>query len=524
MPAANPKTKGKVKPEEDRGVAKNERALKGGFRQDAIATTKAAGKPDAPKDGQEGRPNQESTPEVELPVTDRLPFNIFVLTTTFLNILIIGLEQAVAKNRATCFRHCSKVRCLCLHSCPQEQSWTRQPLALQDLSTDGSGVIWFALESLFVILFIIELGIRWASLKRRSTFFHDGWNICDVILVLASAIDCFVLSLIGVGGQIRFFTVLRALRVIRFVRLVRMFSAFRELWLLVGGLTNSVKALSWVGLVVFMLIYVCGIICTAEIGQNDETYAIGPSYNGEVWPYKQYFGTVFRSMFTLLQVLTLDGWCDDIVRHVVYRQPVMGVFFICFILLTSFGLMNVVVGIIVENTLAAAQVVDKRKEEKLARHRKETVQQLVAILSRSDSRRSGLISLEELRAANQSVIVQKKFESIGLQFEEVEHVFTLLDVDRSGKIELLRFENACRELVGGGKRRDIAQVEVNIGTLANRLDKLDNKFGLIEREVATIAAMTEEFVHNTVRHLTGHDPTLAKRSDSKSTSTASSEL
>ena len=104
-------------------------------------------------------------------------------------------------------------------------------------------------------------------------------------------------------------------------------------------------------------------------------------------------------------------------------------------------------------------------------------------------------------------------------------------------------------------------LQVNIGTLANRLDKLDNKFGLIEREarcsaplavcqmqahrgklllrslynareVATIAAMTEEFVHNTasvqdflppwsilvthyiaceVRHLTGHDPTLAKR-------------
>lgn len=492
MATAKPKAKGKgkVKPEEDKGVAKNERALKGGYRTVQVDNIGKPGKnadPEAQnKDGQEGRPNQEAQQEVDLPVTDRLPFNIFVLATTFLNILIIGLEQ--------------------------------------DFETDANSIIWFIFESLFVILFIIELVIRWASLKRRSTFFHDGWNICDVILVLASGVDCFVLSLIGIGGQIRFFTVIRALRVIRFVRLVRMFSAFRELWLLVGGLTNSVKALSWVGLVVFMLIYVCGIICTAEIGQNDETYAIGPSYNGEVWPYKQYFGTVFRSMFTLLQVLTLDGWCDDIVRHVVYRQPVMGVFFICFILLTSFGLMNVVVGIIVENTLAAAQVVDKRKEEKLARHRKETVQQLVAILSRSDSKRSGLISLEELRAANQSVIVQKKFESIVLQFEEVEHVFTLLDVDRSGKIELLRFENACRELVGGGKRRDIAQVEVNMGTLANRLDKLDNKFGLIEREVATIAAMTEEFVHNTVRHLTGHDPTLAKRSDSKDTSTESSEL
>jgi len=361
----------------------------------------------------------------------------------------------------------------------------------------------------FCILFLGELGARYAT--SHGHFFKDGWNVADLILVLGSVVDAFFLNPAGIGGQIRFFTVLRALRVIRLVRLVRMFTAFRELWLLVGGLINSVKALSWVGVVVFMLIYVCGIICTAEIGQNEETYAIGPSYNGEVWPYKQYFGTVFRSMFTLFQVLTLDGWCDDIVRHVVYRQPVMGGFFIFFIILTSFGLMNVVVGIIVENTLAAAQVVDKRKEEKAAKQRKEVVEQLTSILERSDSQRSGLISLEELRAANQSAIVQQKFELVGLNFDEVEHIFSLLDVDRSGKIELVRFENACRELVGGGKRRDIAQVEVNMGTLANRLDKLDHKFTNIEKEVSMITAMTENFVHTTVRHLTGHDPTEVRR-------------
>eukprot|EP00438_Fugacium_kawagutii_P024113 Skav209066 [mRNA] locus=scaffold760:342758:355899:+ [translate_table: standard] len=89
------------------------------------------------------RPNQENQQEVDLPVTDRLPFNIFVLATTFLNILIIGLEQ--------------------------------------DFETEENGIIWFIFESLFVILFIIELVIRWASLKRRSTFFQDGWNVCDVI-------------------------------------------------------------------------------------------------------------------------------------------------------------------------------------------------------------------------------------------------------------------------------------------------------------------------------------------------------
>eukprot|EP00441_Pelagodinium_beii_P018878 CAMPEP_0197655808 /NCGR_PEP_ID=MMETSP1338-20131121/39679_1 /TAXON_ID=43686 ORGANISM="Pelagodinium beii, Strain RCC1491" /NCGR_SAMPLE_ID=MMETSP1338 /ASSEMBLY_ACC=CAM_ASM_000754 /LENGTH=495 /DNA_ID=CAMNT_0043231527 /DNA_START=62 /DNA_END=1547 /DNA_ORIENTATION=+ len=467
----------KVKPFQEKSKAVNqERALKGGFREGVdreyeSKAEKAKAEAGNEDQEQEGGLADEFKAEANTPITDKLPFNIFVLVTTFLNIFIIGLEQ--------------------------------------DVDPNGESFVWFLFEAFFACLFLGELIIRYMA--ARDTFFKDGWNIADLLLVVGSIVDCFVLNPAGLGGQIRFFTVIRALRVIRLVRLVRMFTAFRELWLLVGGLINSVKALSWVGCIIFMLIYVCGIICTAEIGQNDETYAIGPSYNGEVWPYKQYFGSVFRSMFTLFQVLTLDGWCDDIVRHVVYRQPVMGGFFIFFILLTSFGLMNVVVGIIVENTLAAAQVVDKRKEEKAAAMRKDVVEQLTSILERSDAQRSGLISLEELRAANQSAIVQKKFEMVGLKFDEVEHIFSLLDVDRSGKIELVRFDNACRELVGGGKRRDIAQVEVNMGTLANRLDKLDHKFTNIEKEVAMISQMTENFVHNTVRHLTGHDPTEVER-------------
>lgn len=461
----------KVKP--DNGV-NQERALKGGYRIELDERDIKAGK--VPKVASKDPSKDKSLGgNDELLLTDKLPFNIFVLCTTFGNILIIGLEQ--------------------------------------DFHSEPRSIIWFLFEVVFTVLFLLEMAVRYYVLPRRINFWYDGWNVADLILCLGAAADCFFLNPAGIGGQIRFFTAIRALRVIKLVRLVRMFTAFRELWLLTGGLMNSVKALSWVGLVIFMLIYVCGIICTAEIGQNDETYAIGPSYNGEEWPYKQYFGSVFKSMFTLFQVLTLDGWADDIVRHVVYRQPFLGVFFIGFILLTSFGLMNVVIGIIVENTLAAAQVVDKRKEEKQAKTRKATVEQLVSILERSDSSRSGLISIEELRAANQSVIVQKKFESIGLKFEEVEHIFGLLDVDRSGRIELIRFENACRELVGGGKRRDIAQVEVNMGTLANRLDKLDHKFNNIEHEVATISAMTKDFVHNTVRHLTGHDPAQMHRSN-----------
>jgi len=308
---------------------------------------------------------------------------------------------------------------------------------------------------------------------------------------------------------VRLLTVLRTLRLVRLVRLVRMFPMFRELWLLVGGLVNSLKALGWVGIIVIIVLYVCSILVTTEIGQNDEVYGAGPSYDGEVWPYKEYFGTVWRSMFTLFQVLTLDGWCDDIVRHVVHRQPLMAIFFVVFLLLTAFGLMNVVIGIIVENTLAAAQVADSRAEQQEAYNRKKAVEKLEEILAKSDVNRSGEISMEELQAAGQSPIVQAQFQAIGLKFEEAQEIFGLLDYERRGRIELKRFAASCRELVGGARRRDIVQVEITVGTLAQRLDSLDQKFTSMENEVRGLHTMADDFVQNTVRLLTGFDGTNA---------------
>merc|ERR1719265_3106545 len=109
-------------------------------------------------------------------------------------------------------------------------------------------------------------------------------------------------------------------------------------------------------MILFLVMYSCGVVVTTLIGQNPEVYGNGPSYDGLVWPYKEYFGTVFKSMFTLFQIVTLDGWCDDIVRHILYFQPMFAIRFMGFLVLTAFGLMNVVIGVIIENTLSAANV------------------------------------------------------------------------------------------------------------------------------------------------------------------------
>jgi len=378
----------------------------------------------------------------------------------------------------------------------------------QDLAPSDAGLAgrfgWWICDILFCVCFAAEMVLRLICARTHLIdWFFDLWNVLDFLLVVAFVIDVLFLVPAGVGGFVRFCSVLRVLRVVQLVRLVRILPAFRELWLLVGGLATSMKALAWVGLIVVLLMYVGAILVTTEIGQNHESYGTGPSYDGEIWPYEKYFGSVPRSMFSLLQVMTLDGWCDDIVRHVVHRQPFMGLFFVAFLLITAFGLMNIVIGIIVENTLAAAQVVDRSSQEHEAVKRKFAVERLADLLLRSDSRRTGEASLPDLVEAYENPVIRDLFKDIGMTLEEAKQIFQLLDHERSGKVELKRFANSCRELVGGARRRDIAQVEVTVGALARNLEQLDGQFSKIQAEVSSLNALADQFARGTVRELTG---------------------
>lgn len=420
--------------------------------------------------GEESRVNQIAKPRAPIiHLIDKLWFNIFVSSTAFANAFVIGLEQ--------------------------------------ELSESDGGIsdrlMWYMIELGFACAFSVEILMRMSALKLR--FLFDLWNIFDTLIVCGCIIDALVLQPAKMGGKLRLLTTLRCLRIVRLVRLVRMYKSFRELWLLVGGLVNSVKALAWICIILMLLIYVCSVVTTTEIGHNDKVYGNGPSYDGLVWPYKEYFGTVFKSMFTLFQIVTLDGWMDDIVRHILYFQPVVAILFMGFLVVTAFGLMNVVVGVIVENTLAGAAVADEAVEKEQASIRRKALSQLHVMLELSDTKRCGDISLLELQAAAQSRVVQKQFEALDVKQTEVEQLFELLDYERKGKVQLKKFIDSCRELVGGHRRRDIAQVEITVGTLTQRLDSLDRKFTHIETEIAALGNLTEDFLQNTVRLLTGFD-------------------
>jgi len=113
--------------------------------------------------------------------------------------------------------------------------------------------------------------------------------------------------------------------------------------------------------------------------------------------------------------------------------------------------------------------------------------------------------MEELQAASHSRIVQEKFEVIGIKYQEIAEIFRLLDYSTSGRIELNRFAASCRELVGGAKRRDIAQIEVTVGSLTQHLNCLETRFGELESDISGLHSLTDNFIKNTVNVLTGFD-------------------
>jgi len=336
----------------------------------------------------------------EKPWIEKPPFQVFIGVVIMSNALTIGLETDMADPEA---------------------------VAIKDR------LEWFVIENVFCVVFLVELLLRLAY--QRMAYFKEAWNLCDFALVVLAIVDTWILSAVVQdaegGGNLRVLSVLRVIRMMRLARLIRLLRSFRELWLIVNGLIESMKTLFWVSLLLVLFLYVCAIFLTMQVGKNDLMYMEYRKLSGG-WDYQKYFGTVPASMYTLFQMLTLESWADGVARHVVSNQPVLALFFLIFLLITTFGLLNLVVGVIVENTLTAAANNEEKIKKQQEKDRARTLEYLREIFEMADEDRSGTLELEEFQSALEDPEVLKKLRMVDLPVQEAEALFTVLDADGSG--------------------------------------------------------------------------------------------
>ncbi len=187
-----------------------------------------------------------------------------------------------------------------------------------------------ALDLMALSIFVVELAAK--LLVYRLAFFKDPWNVFDFVIVGAALLPS------GSG-----FSVMRALRILRALRLVSTIPKMRQV---VQALLSAVPAMGSVIGLLGLIFYVAAVMATKLFGGA----------------FDEWFGTLGRSLYSLFQIMTLESWSMGIVRPVMATYPQAWIFFVPFILITSFAVLNLFIAIIVNAMHEAADEDDDRND------------------------------------------------------------------------------------------------------------------------------------------------------------------
>ena len=171
------------------------------------------------------------------------------------------------------------------------------------------------LDQFILSIFVIEIVLRIVVYGRA--FWRDPWSLFDFTVV--------AIALIPASGP---FAVLRALRVLRVLRLLTMVPSMRRV---VGALLNAIPGLGSIALMLMVFYYVFAVIATNIFGAA----------------FPEWFGTLGNSFYTLFQIMTLESWSMGIVRPIMETFPYAWAFFVPFIMVATFTMLNLFIAIIV---------------------------------------------------------------------------------------------------------------------------------------------------------------------------------
>jgi voltage-gated sodium channel len=171
------------------------------------------------------------------------------------------------------------------------------------------------IDHVCLAIFVAELVMKLYAF--RLAFFKTSWNVFDLLVVGIALVP-------GSGA----FGVLRSLRVLRVLRLISMVPQLRRV---VEALVKAVPGILSIGALLLLLFYVSAVMATMLFKDT----------------FPAEFGSLSASLFSLFQVMTLDSW-SDLTRRMIEVHPWAPVFFVPYILLSAFTVLNLFIAVIVD--------------------------------------------------------------------------------------------------------------------------------------------------------------------------------
>lgn len=202
-------------------------------------------------------------------------------------------------------------------------------MSTSDVIMGHMGGLLNVIDRVVLAIFVAELALKLFAYGWR--FFASAWNIFDFLVVS-----------IGLLPDKQGLSALRGLRVVRALRLLSVVPQMRSV---VQALLDALPGMGAVIVMLSIVYYVFAVMATLMYGAA----------------FDEWFGTLGRSLYSLFQIMTLESWSMGIVRPVMLVFPNAWVFFVPFIVITAFSVLNLFIGLLV-NTMQTAVEDDAEAE------------------------------------------------------------------------------------------------------------------------------------------------------------------
>jgi len=297
------------------------------------------------------------------------------------------------------------------------------------------------INSVFLAFFILEIAVK-IEVLGYAKYAKDPWNIFDVtvtvlVCVQMSATYCSISD--HIYDHMLNYVAADFTQILRLCRLFRLARVFKELGVLIRSFLMSITALGWIFVLLLLWFYLSACITTIFIGRRE---GMKDENQEEVHALRAKFKTIPLSMFALFEVMTLEGWGDN-VRPLLHTRPHMVFFFLMFIFVTAFFMLNLVTAVVVDRTVAAQEEHEEGVVQEQTQQRNARISLMCAVLKEWNSNADDpdLISREDfMTALADNPELDETMDELGLSRKQLSSMFGCAEHDGEERTSISNLE------------------------------------------------------------------------------------
>jgi len=324
--------------------------------------------------------------------------------------------------------------------------------------------------------FFGELSFRIAADGMRWFFFNSdnkNWNWFDFALVAMSFFDVLAIfdsngraSSIGMG--------FKTIKMLRIIRVVRVFRFFRKLSHLAFMIIDSVRSLFWALIMLGIVIYVFAIFFTHYTTEHMKSH----NNSSKSTLIEEHFGDLWTTLYTLFHSM-LNGISWYTIPNALYNipgltGPALAFGFCGYVTFTMLAVMNIITGVFVDNAVETARTQREFLVQREQEVKEQWLREMREIFLEMDSDNSETVNRAEMKEFCNDDRVQFYLTALGLDVNDTQRLFELLDANRDGELELDEFLEGCLRLKGMARSIDVYSLIHQQRQLCKRLDEIDD--------------------------------------------------